>query len=134
MQVSKLQQTQASHHIMVARVEAYTNTCRLSCPMGSQKISELDEKSRKWLTARGMRTNSPDDTVFTRANGMSNSGVVRVRLVDTCSLKHSRRCDDEMKPLNTLHKNRTSHCVRRACKCDTWYADSRSEYARDAPS
>ena len=29
-------------------------------------------------------------------------------------LKHSRRCDDEMKPLNTLHKNRTSHCVRRA--------------------
>ena len=86
--------------------------------MGSQKISELDEKSRKWLTARGMRTNSPDDTVFTRANGMSNSGVVRVRLIDTCSLKHSRRCDDEMKPLNTLHKNSTlfpnifTHCVK----------------------
>ena len=35
-----------------ARVEAYANTSRLSCPRGSKKY--LEEDSRKRLTVRGM--------------------------------------------------------------------------------
>ena len=100
----------------------------------SRKTSDFDEYSRKWFAERGMRTSNPHATVFTLANGTSNSGVILVRLADTCILKLSSRCDDEMKPLKTLHKNRIIHCARRAPKCDTWNDDSRSAYASDVPS
>ena len=68
-----------------------------------------------------MRANNPHNMVLTihyDERNIKQLGVILDCLADTCSLKHSphesHKCNDEMKPLETLHKNRVSQCARRA--------------------
>ena len=109
----------------------YFVTLFLRAYIPSQNMSTCPFLLRKAFTARGILTNKPSLTVFTRANGTCKSDWWRRAREGTVREKEASICDESILPLKMLKANMMC-CVLRECREGIlkWSKSSRYEIER----